>query len=509
MYSPLTRAIARKTFFLIMLIVLMSSVILYAQKESTELISDQPQKMGVWLDPHGALGLVIPASQKPITESVPVVVPGTTCIFDEASGGDTKEGASGLWWWTTRNFQYNLAAGNVWAKAETACAAGIECGCYAEAFVWNTFEVGGTPGAVVNGEASVKVNIVGNLNKASAPPGSPVVVVYFLLYDMTDGTNIYKILHDNDLTGPFSTDDPGSFIEGNVDFKTVGGQISANLVGGHTYRLYVVLYTRSEQNPVAGFTNITEADYYDDNPIRPDTTGGVFRDTLSITLQPDLVPKLNEISGKADAIEAKSDRLETSVGTIDNKVDSIEAKADSLETAVGSIEAKADSIEAKADALEVKIDSIELKSEDIVVDISALEAKSDALEAKSDALEGKADAIEAKIDQSQSDDEDLLELHIEEHLYYQDCLASLFLPSSLGGRLELVKDIVEKWITNCESAGYDTSSAWSYFNTAVGYYNTSNYRYAYKYFSKAYKAVAYCYCCGCGSENEPEEEAEE
>ena len=109
--------------------------------------------------------------------------------------------------------------------------------------------------------------------------------------------------------------------------------------------------------------------------------------------------KADALEGKADSIEAKADSIEAKADAIEVKLDSIEAKADSINAKADSIEAKAVNIKAKTDSIEAKADSIEAKIDSLKAKADSLEAKADAIEAKGDALEGKADTIQDSVDE--------------------------------------------------------------------------------------------------------------
>jgi hypothetical protein len=61
----------------------------------------------------------------------------------------------------------------------------------------------------------------------------------------------------------------------------------------------------------------------------------------------------------------------------------------------------------------------------------------------------------------------------------------------MGGRLELVQAVVEKWINQSEAAGFDVTQARKFFNAGIGYFNANNYKDAFDNFSKAYKQLAF------------------
>ena len=146
-------------------------------------------------------------------------------------------------------------------------------------------------------------------------------------------------------------------------------------------------------------------------------------------------------------------------------------------TIVQSIEQKVDYIKSEVDAIETKADSIETKV--------------DALQSKCDTIESKIDDIESKIDNLQDDMDETMEREIEEYLYLGIGLVSIYLPESLGGRLELVQAVVEKWINQSEATGFDVTQARKFFNAGVGYFNANNYKDAFDNFSKAYKQLAF------------------
>jgi len=161
------------------------------------------------------------------------------------------------------------------------------------------------------------------------------------------------------------------------------------------------------------------------------------------------------------------------------------------EDPLGSIYTIVQSIEQKVDYIKSEVDAIEVKADSLIAKTDSIETKVDALQAKCDTIESKIDDIESKIDNLQDDVDETMEREIEEQLYLGTSLVSLYLPASMGGRLELVQAVVEKWINQSEATGYDVTQARKFFNAGIGYFNANNYKDAFDNFSKAYRQLAF------------------
>lgn len=86
--------------------------------------------------------------------------------------------------------------------------------------------------------------------------------------------------------------------------------------------------------------------------------------------------------------------------------------------------------------------------------------------------------------------EELATREIEGYLADNRVMASLFLPSAHGGRLEAVRDIVQLWITRAGEAGKNVGSAQRIFDLAEQQMAAHQYRQAYMTFAKAYRRLA-------------------
>jgi len=85
--------------------------------------------------------------------------------------------------------------------------------------------------------------------------------------------------------------------------------------------------------------------------------------------------------------------------------------------------------------------------------------------------------------------EEIAVREIEGDLADNRVLASSFLPAAQGGRLEVVRDIVQLWITRAGDAGRDVESAQRYFDFGVRQMGAQQYRHAYLTFAKAYRSL--------------------
>jgi len=216
-------------------------------------------------------------------------------------------------------------------------------------------------------------------------------------------------------------------------FGPVYTQMNVPITRGHTYSLEFKV--KAEAN--IGFIGVTNIVSFAQEFLTP--SYGIFLESLSIQVPEDPLSSIYNI-----------------VQAIDQKVDYIKSEVD-------AIEVKADSIETKVDALQTKCDTIESKIDD----------------------------VESKIDNLQDDVDETMEREIEEQLYLGTSLVSLYLPASMGGRLELVQAVVEKWINQSEAAGFDVTQARKFFNAGIGYFNANNYKDAFDNFSKAYRQLAF------------------
>jgi len=223
-------------------------------------------------------------------------------------------------------------------------------------------------------------------------------------------------------------------------FGPVYTQMNAPITRGHTYSLEFKV--KAEAN--IGFIGVTNIVSFAQEFLTP--SYGIFLESLSIQVPDD------------------------PLGAIYTVVQSIEQKVDYIKSEVDAIEVKADSLIAKTNSIETKVD---------------------ALQAKCDTIESKIDDIESKIDNLQDDMDETMEREIEEYLYSGISLVSIYLPASMGGRLELVQAVVEKWINQSEAAGFDVTQARKFFNAGIGYFNAKNYKDAFDNFSKAYRQLVF------------------
>ncbi|MFQ5423357.1 MAG: hypothetical protein ACE5F9_05190, partial [Phycisphaerae bacterium] len=94
--------------------------------------------------------------------------------------------------------------------------------------------------------------------------------------------------------------------------------------------------------------------------------------------------------------------------------------------------------------------------------------------------------VHADIEAIQDRIDEIWEREIEEDIFHKTHLVSLFLPGAHGGRLESVRDIVQKWITNAAAAGMDTTRADCFFQQGLLHMDNNEYRSAFKDFARAY-----------------------
>jgi len=94
--------------------------------------------------------------------------------------------------------------------------------------------------------------------------------------------------------------------------------------------------------------------------------------------------------------------------------------------------------------------------------------------------------VHADVEAIQDRIDEIWEREIEEDIFHKTHLVSLFLPEAHGGRLESVRDIVQKWITNTAAAGMDTTRADCFFQQGLLHMDNNEYRSAFKDFARAY-----------------------
>ena len=377
--------------------------------------------------------------------SVVEIAPGTSHSFNSADGGflyseetpwdiEIIPGTDGLCYEYT---DFSLESGKVGVMAKAQVKGGINFWCNAAAGVFNEFKVGGVPGTVVEADCSTLVHINGSVYRIGPlmETGYAHAVVDFYLRDITDDIRIQTTLYEEEIRDNIALEE-GHEID-NEETLT-GGHIHANLICGHTYSLCLRLFT--EADCWVGGIGEQEADFA--------TKGsefkgeGVFRKALNVTIQPAALSQSD-----IDGIEDKIDDLSDAVSTLDGKVDTLTDKVD------------------------------------------ALDGKAGAIEAKIDTLNTKADEMDAKLVQLQLDMDEMMEREIEEMLYNQSELVSLYLPESFSGRLELVWDVVSNLISASETAGLDVSQSLKFYNSAVEKYNAGEYHSSFKDFSASYRML--------------------
>lgn len=192
---------------------------------------------------------------------------------------------------------------------------------------------------------------------------------------------------------------------------------------------------------------------------------------------------LQRIETTLNGVDADVDGLATTLGAVDADVDALGATLLTHDGALSSHHAHLAALGNAIGAADAAHD-LRLAAHDqgIVTSVAALDAKLDAVGQDLDLLRSEVDAI-------QIDAETLQSQGMERQLVRCEPLVSLYLPSSHGGRLEAVMDLVSESISRAASAGVPTKDAEKHFARGQSEFASERYPKAFDEVCKAYRAL--------------------
>lgn len=206
-------------------------------------------------------------------------------------------------------------------------------------------------------------------------------------------------------------------------------------------------------------------------------------DALDIATLNTVGSNLQTIETTLNGVDADVDGLATTLGAVDADVDALGATLLTHDGALSSHHAHLAALGNAIGAADAAHD-LRLAAHDqgIVTSVAALDAKLDAVGQDLDLLRSEVDAIQidAKSLQSQG---------MERQLVRCEPLVSLYLPSSHGGRLEAVMDLVSESISRAASAGVPTKDAEKHFARGQSEFASERYPKAFDEVCKAYRAL--------------------
>jgi FG-GAP repeat protein len=205
------------------------------------------------------------------------------------------------------------------------------------------------------------------------------------------------------------------------------------------------------------------------------------------------VPSLGTVTDLVStrASQSSVDAIATSVGSRASQ-----ASIDALSTSVGGLNAALSgrASQASIDLLGVSVSGLGpvIASRSSQSSVDGLTSQLSGLDntIASRASQATADQILTKVDKCSgggSDDAlEALRRAIESALAQDHCLVSYFLPASVGGHLELVRQIVDESITGAQAAGLDVHKAVRELAHGDAAFAAGAYRDAYEWYAKAY-----------------------
>lgn len=269
------------------------------------------------------------------------------------------------------------------------------------------------------------------------------------------GTSTYYTFHDGMWTPVFgfytAGPDPLRFvIEGADEHQAILGTVVTRASQTSVDGLGATLATRASQVSVDGLSASVAAQY-----------SSLFSHVNSRASQASLSSMAGAVGLKAS--QASVDALAASVALLSNTI----ATASSVNGVTTAVTTVADTMAA-------------LPSHTDLAGVTT--ALTTAIGSR--ASQTSVDAIAGQLDREES-----LRLDIEHTLAEGTRVAAFFLPSSVGGHLTLVREVVEDAITSAQQAGLEVTRPWSAFAKGESALRADDYKAAYDWYANAYQAL--------------------